>query len=153
MERIAITVVLMFALAPLGLAGPADKVVDDILKDYFKIQSVLAQDTIDGVDSAARAIHHTAASANASDPEVQRILKEIETAAHTIQGQDLNAARDTFFEMSKPLLVYLNKFHSNKGEYSRYFCPMAKKGWVQADSNTRNPYHGSSMLSCGELIE
>jgi hypothetical protein len=30
---------------------------------------------------------------------------------------------------------------------------MVKKNWLQPDKETRNPYFGSSMLKCGELIQ
>jgi hypothetical protein len=30
---------------------------------------------------------------------------------------------------------------------------MVKKNWLQADKEIRNPYYGSSMLKCGELVQ
>jgi len=143
------------ALASAGLlsAGPVDKSVDAILKDYFTIQSALAQDKTTGVDAAAQSMDRTAKSIGANDPEIKSLVTEIEASARKIQGQSLEAARNTFFDLSRPLLTYLNKYHASKDSYFRFFCPMAKKGWIQSDKDTRNPYYGSSMLKCGELIK
>jgi hypothetical protein len=88
-----------------------------------------------------------------SDKAVRDLLNQILTAAHAIQGQPLNEARSVFFDLSRPLLVYLQQDHASKECYYRYFCPMAKKGWVQQTKEIRNPYYGSSMLICGEPIQ
>ncbi len=142
----------VLASVSLAWAEPADKSVDMILGDYFKIQSALAQDNTTGIDGAAQAIQKTAESVETTDPEVKTLVTQIQSAAEKIQGQNLEAARGTFFELTRPLLAYLNKFHSSKDSYYRFFCPMAKKAWIQSDNDTRNPYYGSSMLKCGQLI-
>jgi hypothetical protein len=147
-------VFIILMTAGLGWAGPVDDSIDIILKDYFKIQSALAQDSTDGVDAAAQSINETAESINAGDSEeVKALVSEIRSAAREIQGKDLETTRSEFFNLSKPLLAYLNTYHSHKDAYYRYFCPMAKKGWVQEEEGTKNPYYGSSMLTCGQLIE
>lgn len=142
-------------LASVGLAwaGPIDDSIDEILADYYKIQSALADDTTSGVDAAARSIDQTAGSINAGDSELRSLVGEIRAAAQKIQGQDLETARTTFFDLSRPLLIYLNESHSDKEAAYRFYCPMAKKGWVQSGKETRNPYYGSSMLTCGQIIE
>jgi hypothetical protein len=145
--------ILTCAVSGLAFAGPVDKPIDKILTDYFTIQSALARDTTTGIDSAASAIAQTATTIKADDPEVNTLVSDLQTAAREIQGKDLETARKNFFDLSRPLLVYLNKFHSDTASYSRFFCPMAKKGWIQPDKETRNPYYGSSMLACGQLIE
>ncbi|GAB4249543.1 MAG: hypothetical protein Kow00109_25600 [Acidobacteriota bacterium] len=134
-------------------AGPADPAVDQILQEYFKIHKALASDSTQGIDPAAKRIQELATSAKAPAAEVQSLLAQIRAAAEKIQGKPLDQAREVFFELSRPLLVYLNSHHANKAAYYRYFCPMAKKGWIQAEKGTKNPYYGSSMLTCGQLIE
>jgi hypothetical protein len=32
------------------------------------------------------------------------------------------------------------------------FCSMAKGSWLQKRGEVRNPYYGSSMLTCGEVV-
>lgn len=145
-------VVLLTGLGP-ALAGPIDSEIDSLLVDYFKIQTALASDTTENIDVVAKAIHKKAEGIEAADPAIQALLTQLKDAANQIQGEDLEGSRDQFFALSKPLLVYLQKFHSEKERYSRYFCGMAKKGWIQSEEGTRNPYYGGAMLTCGDLIK
>lgn len=144
---------IFLASVSLAWSGAVDGSIDTILGDYYKVQSALAKDSTTGVDPAARSIAQTAGTIDSGDPEVQKLVTEIRSAAEKIQGKDLESARETFFDLSRPLLIYLNQFHSDKEAAHRFYCPMAKKGWVQSDKELKNPYYGSSMLTCGQLIE
>ncbi|RYF87461.1 MAG: DUF3347 domain-containing protein, partial [Chitinophagaceae bacterium] len=33
------------------------------------------------------------------------------------------------------------------------YCPMKKASWLSSEKQIRNPYYGSSMLTCGEVTE
>ena len=59
---------------------------------------------------------------------------------------DLETMRARF----KPLSEYLAAQELPQG-YARAFCPMYDGGsnWVQVDGPVRNPYYGSTMLTCG----
>jgi len=133
-------------------AGSIDPQVEVILEHYFKIQSSLAKDTTAGVDAAALEIARLAGEVRSEDTQIKKFLTEVRTAAGRIQGKDLDATRLQFFELSKPLFAYLHQNYKGKKGYFRYFCSMAKKGWVQPDKAVRNPYYGSSMLTCGDLV-
>jgi hypothetical protein len=143
-----------FALAFLvsAWAGPADQRVEGILNQYFVIQASLAKDSTQGVNASARKIAELTTSAGTVTPQVHELLVQVGKAAHQIQGKDLKQTREQFSELSKPLLVYLNKFYSGKKEFYRYYCPMAKKAWIQAQKGAHNPYLGSAMPTCGDLI-
>ena len=112
-------------------AGPADQSIDGILKDYFKIHTALAQDSTEGVATAAASINQKATSIRATDAEIQKLLTQITIASRDFQTSSLDKARDSFFELSKPLLAYLNQFHAQKEQYYRYFCSMKQKAWIQ----------------------
>ena len=152
MRKFVVTTIFIL-LTQVGFAGPIDNQIEMILEEYFKIQSSLAQDTTEGIDTAAKAIAHHTHQAKVSDPELGDLLSGIQKAAHQIQGKEIKAARDEFFNLSKPLLIYLNKFYSGEKVNFRFFCSMANKGWIQSEKDTKNPYYGKSMLDCGELIK
>jgi hypothetical protein len=140
-------------LAGLGFAGSADGQIEKILSQYSKIHSSLAEDSTEGVDAAAKSIQELASLLKSADPASEKLGEDIARAAQSIQGENLEQTRLEFFELSKPLLVYLNTYYSGKETYYRFYCDMAKKGWVQSEKEIRNPYYGSSMLTCGELIK
>jgi hypothetical protein len=134
-------------------AGPADQSIDGILKDYFKIHTALAQDSTEGVATAAQSITQKATSIRTTDPEVQKLLTQITIASRDFEASSLDKARESFFELSKPLLAYLNQFHAQKDQYYRYFCTMKQRAWIQPEKETQNPYTGQAMLGCGQLIK
>jgi membrane fusion protein, copper/silver efflux system len=152
-----ITVTFFFRAIPIALifssawAGSTDAEVERILAEYLKLHRVLALDTTEGVDAAAEAIVQLASSTSAAG-ESRSMFQEIAVAAAALEGKGLEEARAEFFNLSRPLMVYLHNHYSGDGNYYRYFCPMVQKGWVQDDQDVRNPYHGSSMLRCGELV-
>ena len=152
MKRL-LTVAVFILTAKAGFAGAIDKQFEMILDEYYKIQSSLAQDKNVGIDVAAKAIAHHTHGIQATDPEVSDLVSAVQKAAHRIQGKELKEARSEFFNLSKPIMVFLNKYYSGTKKNFRFFCGMAKKGWVQPDQDTRNPYYGKSMLTCGELIK
>jgi hypothetical protein len=145
---------LVILLAPaFCLAAPADAQFEKILDQYFQIQSTLAADSTEGIDTAGQKIDQLTAGLKTDEPEIQGLAASVGKAGREIQGKNLEAARLAFFELSKPLLVYLHQFYEGDTDYFRYYCSMAKKGWIQSEKGTRNPYYGSSMLKCGELIQ
>lgn len=73
------------------------------------------------------------------------------------QEPDIKAVRASFENLSNALISYLKEVDRKEGEPSitacTFYCPMAKKLWLQADKEVGNPYYGKSMLKCGELQE
>jgi len=137
----------------LAFSGSVDGQIDGIIEQYTKIHTSLTKDSTDGVDAAAQSIQQLASQLPSTDPATEKLGAELKKAAQQIQGKDLDQSRIEFFELSKPLLVYLAQSYSGEKAYYRFYCDMAKKGWVQSEKGIRNPYYGSSMLTCGELIE
>lgn len=83
--------------------------------------------------------------------EVRALLPELETAAAALAGAgDLAAARDAFYELSKPLVRWRQA--AGDGPNVAY-CPMAKRSWLQPGDEIGNPYYGSAMATCGSLVD
>ncbi len=78
-------------------------------------------------------------------------LAALADVAAQLDAADLKTARNQFGELSKRLTAYLQAAGIQKKPY-QFYCSMAQKGWLQPDKSTRNPYYGSSMLKCGELV-
>ena len=71
-------------------------------------------------------------------------------AAEVAESADLEAAREAFFELSKPM----GRYRKLTGDASTIvvYCPMAKKAWLQPDGEIGNPYYGSTMPTCGNRV-
>ena len=101
---------------------------------YVAVQEALAADSY---NEARAALEDLVTVADATTAPLAR------SAA---AAGDIETMRARF----KPLSEYLAAQELPQG-YARAFCPMYDGGsnWVQVDGPVRNPYYGSTMLTCG----
>ncbi len=120
--------------------------VKSVFDHYLKIESALANDSIEGVAANAPAI----ASAVRSDSMKMPSPEMAAQADALAKAKDLATARAVFKRLSKSLIQYLAD-HEISGAYVEVYCPMAKASWLQKGGKIDNPYLGASMRSCGEI--
>ena len=104
------------------------------LAPYVDAQQALAADDFDGARVALEFLLTVA-------DDVTRPLTRIAAAADSIE---------TMRAEFKPLSEFLAAMDLPPG-HARAYCPMYDGGsnWVQVDGPVRNPYYGSTMLTCG----
>jgi hypothetical protein len=103
----------------------ADK---DFLAGYEQVRAALAKDDLAAAKTAA-------ASAKSEDADAKKVA-----AAGSIAE-----ARGAFERMSAKAIAMTSGIPG----YYRASCPMAKKDWVQVNTQISNPYEGKSMPDCG----
>jgi hypothetical protein len=113
-------------------AGQAD--LGTQVAEYVRAQEALAADDF---AEAQRALGDLIAVADGVIGPLARVAAG---------GEDIASMRSAF----KPLSELLAGMDLPAG-YARAYCPMYDGGsnWVQADGPVRNPYYGSTMLTCG----
>lgn len=131
-------------------AATAPSPTPGILEQYFVIQRSLAADTTTGIQAAALKLARLSRQAATQDPKVGAQLSGVSQAATRLQTSDLKTARNEFGELSKRVTAWLQAAGGDRPY--QFYCSMANKAWLQQDKQTRNPYYGKSMLTCGELI-
>lgn len=141
------TVAVAFALV-IGASVQASDAMKAIVGSYLDIQAKLAADKIDGIKPAAQAIATQASRMGAPGDPIAKAAKAIGEAA------DIKAARLAFGDLSDAVIA-AGKADGWKDvpEVKVAYCPMVKKSWVQKESEIRNPYLGSSMLTCGSFTK
>lgn len=65
---------------------------------------------------------------------------------------DIKHQREHFQLLSKDVYDLVKAFGSTQTLYKDY-CPMVKAIWLSETKPIKNPYYGSSMLTCGEVQE
>ena len=68
-----------------------------------------------------------------------------------------NARHDAFRPISHAIVKLASHVRGDQASepFHQMFCPMVKGGagdWLQPDSNLLNPYWGSQMLTCGDVV-
>jgi hypothetical protein len=117
-----------------------------IIDPYLRIQEALANDSIEGVRQNAGEL--TTASTRLGAPGMR-----IQTAATSLtSATELEDARTKFGNLSAAIDTYMTGLKLTLPEGVKVaYCPMVSKPWLQEGDSLRNPYYGSSMLTCGEF--
>ncbi len=121
--------------------------VQAVYDGYTQIHLALAQDSLEGVSAAARAI----ASAVKSDSTKALPAKVSNQAEALANAKDLANARAAFKPLSESLIQYVRTQKVAAGTYYVAYCPMAKASWLQTGKTVVNPYMGKSMVHCGQI--
>jgi Cu(I)/Ag(I) efflux system membrane fusion protein len=130
---------------------------------YFGVQMALANDDHGGARSAARDVGDAVQKvdmkifSHSGHERWMEISKSMVSAAlKTSESDDITAARDGFFHLSKAAIMLHDSFgHAGEGNYYLTFCPMARNNagafWLQTENVVWNSFYGASMLRCGEI--
>ncbi len=123
------------------------KPVQAVFDSYIKIQTALAQDSMQGVSANATAIAKSVQSDFLKTFSAD-VAKQADALA---KASDLKSAREAFKPLSDSLIKYLGENKAHRGHYVQVFCSMANARWLQAGSVVSNPYYGKSMARCGKI--
>ena len=137
---------------------------DQVAEHYEAVRLALTNDTTEDISKQGKEIEAIlkqlstewspeAAGVRADMAEdVQGLLPKLSEAAAALAGAtSLDAARDAFYELSKPLVRWRKAANGDKPVVA--YCSMAKRSWLQPDGKLGNPYYGQSMLRCGEVVD
>lgn len=165
-EMRSITMALMLALTvslPGMAADGGESAFERITGHYETIRLSLVRDSVDGVAAEAEAIGRIAESLRAGfepveagildqrQAELEHLLPSLEAGAIAVSdAEGIDAVRARFAELSKSLVAYRQM--TPDPEPVVVFCPMAQKVWLQPEGEIGNPYHGQSMVRCGEVV-
>jgi len=155
---------------PLGLpdvafatvSGEAGDQLETLYKAYFRIQKSLAADQRP-TEADAGELRRTSLSLSAStEPGLsnaaQELIATIAKHSEHLHHLEIDKARhDAFRPISHAIVKLASHIRSDQASepFHQMFCPMVKGGagdWLQPDSNLLNPYWGSQMLTCGDVV-
>ena len=118
---------LAFLGAPLlANAAPLSDEDEKFMTIYEQIQKSLVEDNANAAKDAAHALPNNLG---------QGILN----------APDLKDVREAFYTLSKTAEQKV----AGQPDWHVFYCPMAKRDWVQHSTSVANPYEGKEMLTCG----
>lgn len=141
------------------LEGSAGHQLEQLYQAYFKIQAALSEDkrppkeAVTAISDLSKELEKLDVF---TDP-LKQYLIEIQLNAAHLHHLDIDDARKKFKPISHAIVTLATRLRGPSAEHPFYhfFCPMVKKGegdWLQPKDDLRNPYYGSEMLRCGELV-
>ena len=124
-----------------------------LLTQYYSIKDALVAGN--GADASARAeaFIKTANSIDykvVSEGNVNALLKDATAISGT---KDIARQRTSFARLSDNMASLAKGVKLSSGPIYQLYCPMKKSSWLSAETEIKNPYFGSSMLSCGQVTQ
>jgi hypothetical protein len=72
-------------------------------------------------------------------------------ARHISESKDINHQREHFTSLSGNMVLLAKSAHLSEQPVYEDYCPMKKAYWLSSGPEIKNPYFGSSMLTCGKV--
>ncbi|RJP22624.1 MAG: efflux RND transporter periplasmic adaptor subunit [Candidatus Abyssobacteria bacterium SURF_5] len=130
--------------------------LNQVVESYLPLWRTLAADSKEGVSQYSEKLAGAAAKAAdvAASADLQSRLVTLQQAAKSMKADDVDQARESFKEVSRALVAIFETYKAPMQDtYVIIECPMLKEKWIQDSEEVRNPYYGSAMLNCGEVVE
>lgn len=136
--------------------------VEPLFDFYFEMHEALANDDLDAATEEAPVFR---SHVNGIDPALLHgaarntwleIVEQLNLGTAGLDTADsIEQARASFAQISEAMIAIETNF-GHRGENVHYavHCPMAfgeGASWLQPYSDVKNPYYGSSMLTCGSF--
>ena len=143
-----------------AVSGSTGVLIEELYAAYFAIQKSLASDRKPS-EKDVIALHRAAVElAGASElPEAAREqIKVVAENSEHLHHMEIEKARlDAFRPISHAIVRLASMIRGENAttQFSQMFCPMVKGGsgdWLQPNRELRNPYWGSKMLTCGDVV-
>lgn len=85
-----------------------------------------------------------------SEGNINALVKD---ATSISQTKDIKKQRDEFANLSNNMIALAKAMKLGEQPIYETYCPMKKAYWLSNSKTIKNPYFGSSMLTCGKVTE
>jgi len=85
-----------------------------------------------------------------SEGNINALLKDATGISET---KDIKVQRLRFANFSNNMVTLAKSVKLTTSPIYQAYCPMKKANWLSSDKAIKNPYYGSAMLTCGEVVE
>ena len=130
-----------------------DSAQSPLLTSYYSIKDAMISGNADAVSSGAKAFIQAAGNTGSKFlPAESRgaLLKDAERIA---KSKDIKQQREAFAGFSTSMLALTKAVKLTKDPVHQQYCPMKKASWLSSSKAIKNPYFGSTMLTCGKVTE
>ncbi|MBO0340095.1 DUF3347 domain-containing protein [Flagellimonas profundi] len=122
----------------------------NLLKNYISVKNALVSSDSKAASTAITALNEAVKSEGnfAQKAELQKATDKLSKA-----GNNLEKQRAAFNDVSTVLWKLVKGSDKVTQPVYHQYCPMKKAYWLSKEKEIKNPYYGSSMLTCGKVAE
>ena len=85
-----------------------------------------------------------------SEGNINTLIKDAGKISVT---NDISKQREYFANFSHNIIAVAKAIKLTDEPIYQVYCPMKKTYWLSSEKEIKNPYYGSSMLTCGQVVE
>lgn len=123
---------------------------DKLLKSYIRVKDALVDSDAKAANTAISTFYETI-KGDENFSQKADLLKAAEKLSKA--GSSLEKQRASLNDVSTLMWKLVKGADAVSSPVYYQYCPMKKAYWLSADKEIKNPYYGSSMLSCGKVTE
>lgn len=127
--------------------------LSQLLSSYYNIKNALVSgDATSAASNAAQFLRtvNTIDFKVISEGNIHILSKDAGKVSGT---KDLKKQREYFADLSSNMAAVAKAIKLGNQPIYLQYCPMKKASWLSSEKQIRNPYYGSSMLTCGKVTE
>lgn len=122
---------------------------DNLLNNYISVKNALITGDNKTALQAANTLYQSVKS-EGSFAQKGDLLSATEKLS---KAGSIEKQRAVFNEVSTIMWTLIKAAPKVNHEVYYQYCPMKKSYWLSNEKTIKNPYYGSSMLTCGKVIE
>ena len=129
-----------------------------ILDAYYAVKDALVKSDAGSSAKSATALVAAMKAVDMGKMEMKQHMefmkvntKIIADAQKIADSNDLKKQREIFQSLSDNFYTMAKGVKLSSEPIYQQYCPMKKAAWLSSESAVKNPYYGSSMLTCGSV--
>lgn len=127
--------------------------LNEVLRSYYTIKDALvagnSKAASDGAASFIKSLNGISFKV-ISEGNVNTLLTDAGTIA---DAKSIDKQRTAFANFSSNMAAVAKALKLTDQPVYIQYCPMKKASWLSNEQTIKNPYYGSSMLSCGKVTD
>ncbi|MEO6914277.1 MAG: DUF3347 domain-containing protein [Chitinophagaceae bacterium] len=124
-----------------------------LLSHYYALKDALVTGSSDQAASHAQALQKAVGAIDAKAVSENDIKALVKDAGKISETSDLKKQREYFAGLSTNMATLAKTMKLSDQPIYIAYCPMKKASWLTSEKAIKNPYYGSSMLTCGEITQ
>jgi hypothetical protein len=156
MKKIFFTVVFLataFVQQSLAQDSTSQPQLSQLLHSYYDIKNALVAGNAVLASTSAEQFVKTANGIDSKAIPEGSITALVKDASHISGTKDIKHQREHFANFSTNMFALAKAVKLTSDPIYEAYCPMKKVNWLSSDKAIKNPYFGSSMLTCGKVVE
>ena len=143
----------VFSKASIAQDSTQQRQLSQLLSQYYGIKDALVAGNGNDASTKAGEFIKTANSIDyklISEGNINALLKDATPISET---KDIKVQRTHFANFSNNMVTLAKSLKLSAATIYQAYCPMKKANWLSSEKEIKNPYYGSAMLSCGQVVE